>query len=70
VPLSEHILVICELCNERIPTSRRNAKQDRLDHAEDAHHDVFFAIPVADRANYLHRCFRITSRLGKPEPLD
>jgi hypothetical protein len=69
VPPTDEVTVLCELCRARIPTSRRNAKRDRFDHAADYHRAALLAVPAADRSNYIHRMFRITNRLGRRERL-
>jgi hypothetical protein len=59
------LIVACELCDARIPTFRRSAWIDAIDHALDEHRAKLLASP-----GYARRWFRITHQAdGRPARL-
>lgn len=70
-PPPEQMVIVCELCRPaaRIPCTRAQARTVRIDHALDFHAAAMIAVPVTDRARFLHRMFRITNQLGRPQRL-
>lgn len=70
LPLSDRLVVICELCGVRLPTPRRDAKRLVFDHAMDEHRAALFSVTPRDRANWTRRMFRVVpERPGSPERL-
>jgi hypothetical protein len=58
------LIVICELCGERIPTFRAGAWYAAIDHGLDVHRAQLLSAPENAR-----RYFRVTHRAGRPARL-
>lgn len=58
------LVILCELCRRRLPTTRATARYDRIDHALDAHRDRLLATP-----NQALRLFRVVHPDNRPARL-
>jgi hypothetical protein len=55
------LVVVCELCAERIPTYRKDAWYTAIDHGLDFHRAQLLSTP-----EHARRFFRIVTPVGRP----